>query len=119
MRSHGVSDFPDPGPDGSFNLSPSAVNSPTFQAAKTTCQTDLSSGATTGQGSSQDLADLVRYANCMRARGVVDFPDPVVRSGQPPGFDFPPNLDVHSPAVVAADKVCHSILPDGGEGHGP
>lgn len=121
MRAHGVSDFPDPSPGGELNLNASDVNpnSPTFQAAQRTCQTYFSAGTPTGQALTQDLDQLLRYAKCMRSHGVINFPDPVLRSGLPPGFDFPPNMDLTSPAFLAADHVCHSLLPHGGEGHGP
>ncbi len=119
MRSHGVSDFPDPDANGGFNLNASNVelNSPTFQAAQRTCQKYMSAGAPSVRQAAQDLADLLRYAKCMRAHGVLNYPDPT--AGDPPGFHFPPNFDLTSPSVVAADRVCHSLLPKGGEGHGP
>ena len=120
MRAHGVSGFPDPSPGGGLNFSASAVNvsSATFQAAQRACQKSVSAGTPTGQALTQDVDDLLQYARCMRSHGVIDFPDPAVRSGLPPGFDFPPNMDLTSPAFLAADKVCHSLLPHGGEGHG-
>ena len=119
MRSHGVSDFPDPSPGGGFDLNSSDVNpnSPTFQAAQRACQKYMSAGAPGGPEAAQDLADLLRYAKCMRSHGVINFPDPT--AGDPPGFHFPPNFDLTSPTFVAADRVCHSLLPHGGEGHGP
>jgi hypothetical protein len=121
MRGHGVSDFPDPGPGGglNFNVSDVNLNSPTFQAAQRACQKYFSAGTPTGQVLTQDLDHLLRYARCMRSHRVINFPDPVLRSGLPPGFDFPPNMDLTSPAFLAADHVCHSLLPHGGEGHGP
>jgi hypothetical protein len=121
MRAHGVSDFPDPSPGGGLNFNASDVNlnSPTFQAAQRACQKHFSAGTPNGRVLTQDLDHLLRYARCMRSHGVINFPDPVVRSGLPPGFDFPPNMDLTSPAFLAADNVCHSLLPHGGEGHGP
>ena len=121
MRAHGVSDFPDPSPDGGYNFNASTVNasSPTFQAAQRACQKSVSAGTPTGQVLTQDVDHLLRYARCMRSHGVIKFPDPVVRSGLPPGFDFPPNMDLTSPAFLAAENVCHGLLPHGGEGHGP
>jgi hypothetical protein len=118
MRAHGVSDFPDPSAGGGYNFNVNA-SSPTFQAAQSACQKYFSAGAPTGQVLTQDLDHLVRYSKCMRSHGVINFPDPVVRSGLPPGFDFPPNMDLTSPAFLAADSVCHGLLPKGGEDHGP
>jgi hypothetical protein len=121
MRAQGVSDFPDPSPGGELNLNASDVSpsSPTFQAAQRSCQKYVSAGTPTGHALTQDLNQLLRYAKCIRSHGVINFPDPVLRSGLPPGFDFPPNMDLTSPAFLAADHVCHSLLPHGGEGHGP
>jgi hypothetical protein len=121
MRAHGVSEFPDPSPDGgfSFNASDVNINSPTFKAAQRACQQDFGAGTPAGQALTQDLNHLLRYARCMRGHGVINFPDPVLRSGLPPGFDFPPNMDLTSPTFLAADHICHSLLPNGGEGHGP
>ena len=121
MRAHGVSGFPDPSSGGgySFNVGAVNANSPTFRAAQRTCQKSVGAGTPTGQVLTQDVDHLLRYARCMRSHGVISFPDPVVRSGLPPGFDFPPNMDVTSPAFLAADNVCHSLLPHGGDGHGP
>jgi hypothetical protein len=121
MRADGVSNFPDPSPGGGYNFSASAVetSSPTFQAAQRACQKYFSGGTPTRQALTQDSDHLLLYAKCIRSHGVINFPDPVVRSGLPPGFDFPPNMDLTSPAFLAADKVCHSLLPHGGEGHGP
>jgi hypothetical protein len=121
MRAHGVTAFPDPSPGGGYNFNASAVNvgSPAFQAAQHACQKYFSAGTPTGQVLTEDVDQLLRYAKCMRSHGVINFPDPAVRSGLPPGFDFPPNMDLTSPAFLAADKVCHSLLPHGGEGHGP
>jgi len=120
MRAHGVSDYPDPGPGGEVTFNNSDVNpsSPAFQAAQRTCQNYSSAGTPTGQVLTQDLDHLLRYAKCMRSHGMISFPDPVLRSGLPPGFDFT-NMDLTSPAFLAADHVCHSLLPHGGEGHGP
>jgi hypothetical protein len=121
MRAHGVSDFPDPSTGGgyNFNATVGSASSPTFQAAQSACQKYFGAGAPTGQVLTRDLGQLLRYAKCMRSHGVINFPDPVVRSGLPPGFDFPPNMDLTSPAFLAADSVCHRLLPEGGEGHGP
>lgn len=120
MRAHGVSDFPDPGPGGGVNL-PAGINpsSPAFRAAQHACQGYFGAGTPTGQALTRDLSDLLRYAKCMRSHGVINFPDPAQRSGLPPGFDFPPNMDLSSPAFLAADHACHSLLPHGGEGHAP
>ncbi len=59
----------------------------------------------------------MKYAQCMRAHGVPDFPDPVnggfhITSG--PGSD----LDPGSPQFAAADSACKALSPEGHAGTG-
>jgi hypothetical protein len=124
MRSHGVTDFPDPGSGGlaiqangsNSDLDP---NSPTFQAAERACRKYVAAGIPTGAELAQDMTDLLHYAQCMRSHGVTNFPDPEINPQGGPGFVFTPNIDQSSPTFQAADRACHSLLPGGGEGHGP
>jgi hypothetical protein len=102
MRAHGVPNFPDPtkGPGGeglSINATPGsstiAVNGitfsgPAFQAAAKTCKFQ-SSGGRPPISEGQKLAAL-HFAQCMRKRGVPDYPDPtfpasggITRANQP------------------------------------
>ena len=60
-------------------------------------------------GGSGNYADRLKYAQCMRSHGVVDFPDPssngtIVVSGSVS----------QSPQYPAADETCHKLLPNGG-----
>jgi hypothetical protein len=79
MRSHGVSNFPDPTVgsgggvtfQGGFNL-----KSPTYQAAAQACGSLMPGGTQAPQVSAQKLATEVKWAQCMRAHGVPNFPDP-------------------------------------------
>lgn len=63
-------------------------------------------------------AQLVKYAECMRANGVPDFPDPTAGGFQlhsKPGSD----LDTNNPAYQDAAKVCvkkTGVYPVGGGG---
>jgi hypothetical protein len=57
MRAQGISDFPNPNPDGSFSVDNSILNSPLVQSAYTACLPTAdgaltpSSGGTVGGGS--------------------------------------------------------------------
>jgi len=86
MRSHGVPNFPDPNSHGGFDLSSQVVNgvvqgvdqtSPQFISANKACQKLLPGG---GQGTPaqhrQQMSELLRLAQCMRAHGIPNFPDP-------------------------------------------
>jgi len=82
MRSHGVPNFPDPvaGPNGiTFaNIGP---NSPQLQRAEHACKSILpaSSGGSQAIPPAQQAAYL-RWAACIRARGLPNFPDPTFDS---------------------------------------
>jgi hypothetical protein len=56
--------------------------------------------------------DAMKYAQCMRAHGVPDFPDPVdggFHINSTTGSD----LDPSSPQFVAADSACKALSPEG------
>jgi len=87
MRSHGISDFPDPtpnpsGPGGSFSWSGNGrsddldPNNPRYQAANKNCQPLLPDGGQLPTPSAKLLVEEVRMAACMRSPGVPNFPDP-------------------------------------------
>jgi hypothetical protein len=112
MRSHGVSNFPDPDSSGGTVL-PQGVdpNSPQFTAAQQACQSKLRSGQSTPPP--QDRQKLLAYAACMRSHGVPDFPDP---SSDGPLVIDPNQLDPNSPQFKAADQACKQYRPGGGQG---
>ncbi|HUB70071.1 MAG TPA: hypothetical protein VL984_06585 [Acidimicrobiales bacterium] len=72
--------------------------------------------AAPGAGSNSEMvmapgnpADMLKFAQCMRSHGVIDFPDPssngaIVVSG----------TVSQSPQYGAADQTCHDLLPNGG-----
>ena len=123
MRSNGITNFPDPGSGGGFQISAgSGVNpkSPQFQAARKACQKYLPSGPGSGPPpSAQALERMVKIAHCMRAHGVPDFPDPrSSRPSEPPGWAgvisdidgvilvFPSTIDEQSPSFERAAAAC-------------
>jgi hypothetical protein len=71
-----------------------------------------------GNSRAADYADAVDYAGCMRARGVVNFPDPdshgdfLFKGGTLNGVR---GVDPHSSLFTAADKACRHLLPNGGQ----
>ena len=83
MRSNGVSAFPDP--DGSGKLTIDAVangssvnaNTPAFEQALTACKALEPSGFTGSKRSTQQQQAALKFARCIRANGVSDFPDPI------------------------------------------
>jgi hypothetical protein len=93
MRAHGVRNFPDPGGNGQLVLTGIDTQSPQFQAALAACKAPYAS-ATSGQDANP--ASGLKFARCMRAHGVTNFPDPAANgensssisqgSGQTPVF---------------------------------
>jgi hypothetical protein len=134
MRSHGVPNLPDPGPEGGIQLSPSSgINtfSPSFKAAQAQCAKLLPRGRPGGLGPASEQAkeQMLAVSKCMRAHGVSGFPDPTL--GPPPSSPqefsiamgrggvsllVPKTIDVSSPAFKQAAATCHfGALLSGGQ----
>ncbi|HEY5049324.1 MAG TPA: hypothetical protein VII50_00370 [Acidothermaceae bacterium] len=121
MRSHGVPDFPDPGPlridvRTHPDLDPS---SPPFVAAQKACLSLAPGGTAGGTVSAQQQAAALAYSSCMRSHGFPKFPDPVFSDG---GEHVTINgINMGSAQFQNADKVCQTStglggLPSGGSG---
>jgi hypothetical protein len=125
MRAHGVSNYPDPSTSGAglhISITPSlGINpqAPAFQAAQKSCRhLALSGGQPSAQASAQAKAQLLRTAECMRAHGITDFPDP--QTGSPPSsgnftavrsvlgafLAIPSSINTQSPAFTQAAAAC-------------
>ena len=133
MRSHGVTSFPDPASGGGISYDGS-TSSPVFQSAQTACASleprkiVPTSGPETLQQTAQDHDKLLRWANCMRARGYPDLPDPKIGTPQPtPGYgtvlgsgaayvQIPDAYDAHSQAFLNTATRC-GVNPRGGQRH--
>jgi hypothetical protein len=126
MRAHGIADFPDPGSNGiSISGGPGSdlnPNNPTFQAASRACQKYSPGANMTPAQKARVQAALLKYAQCMRAHGITDFPDP--SSGPNGGLGFQiksgpgSDLDPHNPINEAAQRACQADLPGGRKGSG-
>ena len=82
MRSNGVGQFPDPGASGRLTIDAVAngssldTSSPAFKQALSACK-DLEPAGFTGSKRSPQQQDAgLKFAQCIRANGVKDFPDP-------------------------------------------
>ena len=69
-----------------------------------TCATMLTACGTSGNPPKASASAGVRFAECIRAHGVTDFPDP--------GGSFPPGLK-QSPAFRSAMQTCLKLEPPG------
>jgi hypothetical protein len=56
-----------------------------------------------------DYSQMLKFAQCMRSHGVVDFPDPSSN-----GTILVGGTVSQSPQYPAADETCHKLLPNGG-----
>lgn len=123
MRSHGVSNFPDPSPGGGLNIGGTGINpfSPSFKAAQATCNKLLPGGGPgSREATEQQKQQLVAISECMRGHGVTGFPDPTTTPPtSPQGYSImegvasnlfllvPKTINVASPAFTQAAKACH------------
>lgn len=119
MRSHGITDFPDPNAQGGFSAPNGMdVNSAQYAAANNACKS-LDGSATPPPYNPATVAALVKYADCMRAHGLSWFPDPNAQGHL--DVSFPKGTGPGNPQYTAANKACSADLPGGGasNGNGP
>jgi hypothetical protein len=128
MRSHGVTNFPDPSASGGIQLNQSSgINpfSPSFKAAQATCFKLLPGGGPANhRPTEQDKEQMLHISQCMRQHGITDFPDPTFTppsssAGYSTIIDrngvvlaLPKTIDPASPAFQQAASAC-------GFPHGP
>ncbi len=83
MRSNGVSEFPDPGASGKLTIDAIANGSsldpstPVFKQAISACKNLEPAGFMGSRRTSQQQQAGLKFAQCIRANGVKDFPDPL------------------------------------------
>jgi len=124
FREHGIPDFPDPVIDqqgqlalrsgdeahvkGELNANP---------AAQQACQPILdrlpaSTSRRSGQYSQEDLANLLKFAQCMRRNGIPEWPDPNA-DGSFPISGTPLAAEGKSPRVRTAMQACKQYWDNG------
>jgi len=118
MRSHGVSNFPDP--SGSAGIPKSEVvplvGTPDFNSASEACA-HLAPGGSLGpsaQSVPAHTAALLAFARCVRSHGFPTFPDPTKSGQMTPEMAAQAGINLRQPAVlrtaVACTSVTHGIL---------
>jgi hypothetical protein len=110
VRAHGVPHFPDPDTAGSFNFGVD-VSAAVFTSAVNACKALEPPGALSSKRSPKQQTAALKFAQCVRANGVPDFPDPV--NGQPlintyqiPSSNRPGGMTI----LNAATHKCGSLL---------
>jgi hypothetical protein len=115
VRSHGLSSYPDPQVSGSgthvqITISPGGLDpaSPAFKSATHACGHLMPGGGSSTKAiSSQEQAQDLRFASCMRAHGVPNFPDPD-RDG---AFTLPSGDNQQAPQFERATTACTNVEP--------
>lgn len=117
MRSHGVSDFPDPQVSttaGSTSIRQavpsSAASSPTFRSAQKACaafQPGPQSGGPSGQGPGKAI--FLAFARCLRAHGISNFPDPTASGRLSLQTIRADGVDLQSPGFFTAGRECLGV----------
>lgn len=121
MRSHGVQDYPEPDSSGQLpKITPSnvqhyGVTMSQLNAAQTACGKFWPFQPPTAAQARQLLAGYLKFARCMRAHGLPNFPDPTAQADGPrflisiskDGFN------PHSAGVLAKAHECQHVLPAG------
>jgi hypothetical protein len=119
MRSHGVPEYPDPDSSGQLQKIGSGqqvgVSDAQFNTATNACESLWPYQGLTAAQQQQELADMVKFAQCMRSHGVPTLPDPVATDGQ---VKFvisvsKTGINPESPQIQAKLQECLHVLPAG------
>lgn len=113
MRAHGVGNFADPTSTGNFLFkgsgSANPANNPNISSANKACAHLLPNGGQPTAAQQQKVAAAaLTYAQCMRAHGVLNFPDP----GPGGGINLGGNesIDQNTPQFKVALNTCRTAL---------
>jgi hypothetical protein len=113
MRSHGVTDFPDPGTGAfKFALAPSTSKSPAFQSAYPACRHLLPNNGAQGPEtphSPAQIAAMLAFVRCLRRHGFTSFPDPTSTGDLTHEMVANAGINLHQPAVLQAGDACVGV----------
>ena len=115
MRDNGLPDYPDPDPQGQSGAGHEAFdpNDPKVKAATEKCRNLLPGGGEHAAPNPDAIKRLVAFAQCMRANGVADFPDPNADGTFPRSAEQGAHDD---PKFQTASEKCRKDLPQHGGG---
>lgn len=117
MRAHGVSDFPDPQVTTTAGstairqaLPASAAAAPAFKTAQGACERLQPGRGSGGPGSSGPGKQIfLAFARCLRAHGLVDFPDPNAEGRLTLQMISAAGVDVRASNFLTAGKACIGV----------
>jgi hypothetical protein len=126
MRTHGVSDFPDPQVSSQGNqtsvrqmVPAGTAKSPAFKGAQRACASIMPGPGTANPAEEAQqrrlrTLGLLSFARCMRAHAVSSFPDPDAQGQISPQALASAGIDIHLPSVIQAAMTCvpasHGVL---------
>jgi hypothetical protein len=117
MRTHGMTNFPDPNSSGGFTSTGSngggngGGNAAAKPTALTACRHLLPGGGTvTPAQQQQAFNQALRFSQCMRSHGLRDFPDPSARGARQ---NIPSDINPQSAVFQSAQRACQSLAPSG------
>lgn len=122
MRSHGVSNFPDPSASGGFDLLGSGITrqSPSYQSAYKACADLQPGGIARPSITAAQQQGMRAKALCIRHHGAPNFPDPTFRpGGEGVNASLPSGWNPQAPAVAKAARAClhvGTLIPGAGLG---
>jgi hypothetical protein len=118
LRGHGVPHFPDPDAKGEFQFGVD-VSPAVWTRAVDACRALEPPGAVSGRRSAGQQSTALRFAQCMRAKGVRDFPDPadgapLIDTTQIPSSNRPGGMAILNATIAK----CRSLLKLAAGGQG-
>jgi len=109
IRAHGVSDFPDPNTKNDFEYGVS-VTPAVWTKAVNACKALQPPGSLSSKRTTKEQSASLKFAECIRANGVKDFPDPV--NGEPvintykiPSSNKPGGMTILNAAIQKCRKL--------------
>jgi hypothetical protein len=118
MRTHGVSNFPDPKVKTSAGstsvaiaINPSISGQPAFKSAQKACQHILGKpgSAGTDHNSPARVQALIAFARCLRSHGFPNFPDPNANGELSEQTIAKSGIKFQTPALLTAGQRCASV----------
>lgn len=109
MRTHGVSNYPDPSSGAGLAVGSGTgldPQSPAFQSAAQACRRLQPGPHGGGEVPESVKLSMLEQARCMRAHGVPNYPDPNIPSHYPLMVKPPPGINTDAPAFQRATAAC-------------
>jgi hypothetical protein len=111
MRENGYPDFPDPKASGEFPSFGISVSPAVWVKALRACKELRPPGSFSAHMSPKELSAALKFAQCIRAHGVKDFPDPVqdepiIDTTKIPSANRPGGMSI----LNAATRKCGDLI---------